>query len=460
MMKLLGLLGLSIIVCSGCSQSHLEIFPELSSESVTTQALTVEQMHEDINAFHNGVKARHPDLNRYADQLVLEQAVADLKQQVKKPMNRTEFYRIVGQLSHQFNDGHSFLIWPHQEYLALQEQGHKPFPIGIEINGEGVFIKHTYQFDGETIKAGHRLKSINGQDINDLVAFAQRFVGGETRQLREQLVAERFGLILWSVFNQIDDFTVVLEDREREFAVSITAEQDWQTAEEGRDADFYFEETQPGVGFLYLGHFDVDPEWFEGFIDESFAEAKALGVQTLIIDVRDNPGGNTDTAAYLASYIADEPFRLVSELKEKLNEDNRGLFNYKGEPGDLLLEEWEDYIDPQQGPLRFEGDVYLLIGEITYSSAIVLATTVKDYNMAILVGQQTGGFANQTAQGNLFNLPNSELRAYVPTRLLLRPSGDTAVHGVIPDVVTTPTRQNLIDGVDTEIKAVLAMIGD
>jgi hypothetical protein len=460
MIKRLGFFSLLIIVLSGCSQSHLEIFPELSSESVTTQALSVEQMHADIEALYQGVLARHPDLDRYADQAVLEQAVADLKQQVAKPMNRTGFYRIVGQLSHRFNDGHSFLIWPHQEYQALKEQGHKPFPFSIEINQEGVFTKHHYEFAGETISAGSRLVSINGQDIRDMVEFAQRFVGGETRALREQVVAERFGLMLWSVFDQMDDFNLVLEDRGREFAVNITPEQNWQSTEDTEAKDFYFKETQPGVGMLYVGHFDVDPGWFEDFIDESMARAKALGVEKLIIDIRDNPGGNTDTAAYLVSYIADKPFRMVSELKEKLNEDNRGIFNYKGEPGDLLQEEWEDYIDPQKPAVRFEGEVYLLIGEITYSSAIVLATTVKDYNMATLVGQQTGGFANQTGQGNLFSLPNSELRAYVPTRLLLRPSGDTAVRGVIPHVITRPTRQHLIDGVDTEIDAVLAMVGD
>ena len=154
-------------------------------------------------------------------------------------------------------------------------------------------------------------------------------------------------------------------------------------------------------------------------------------------------GGNTDTVAYLSRYLADEPFRLVSSMKEKLNEDNRGWFNYKGEVGDILSKDWNDYEQPMKPGTRFEGDVYLLTSAVSYSSAIVLATTLKDNDFATLVGETTGGFANQTAQGNLFNLPNSELRAYIATRLLVRPSGDTSRTGVVPHYEAVTTEEDI-----------------
>ena len=76
--------------------------------------------------------------------------------------------------------------------------------------------------------------------------------------------------------------------------------------------------------------------------------------------------------------------------------------------------------------------MYLLTGSISYSAAIVFAMTLKDNGFATLVGQPTQGFANQSGQGNLFNLPHSELRAYITTRLLVRPSGELTQQGVQP----------------------------
>lgn len=450
-----------ILMLTACSKPHLEIFPPLSDASLSTTELTVEQMHEDIDAFYTGVSERHPDLDRYAEAAELDRAVAELKAQITQPMNRTGFYQVVGQLSHTFNDGHSFLIWPYQELNLLQQEGSKPFPFAVEINAEGMFLKHSYIQNGRTLPSGSQLLAINGLPVDEIIDTSQRFVGGETRLLRENVVAYRLGTLLWSVFGYIDDFEVILDRQGTRETVAVQRSDNWQIDPVGdsqRKEQFFFEQRSPGLGYLYIGHFDVDPNWFEEFVDESFTTIRSEGIHTLIIDIRDNPGGNTDSAGYLASYLADEPFLMVSEVREKLNSDNRGLFGYRGKTGETLIDPWNDYLDPKKPGTRFDGEVFLLISPISYSAAIVFATTLKDYQMATLVGQTTGGFANQTAQGNLFNLPHSELRAYVPTRLLLRPSGNTEVHGVRPDIVTRQAQEDLLAGEDTEIKTVMSMI--
>jgi len=100
-----------------------------------------------------------------------------------------------------------------------------------------------------------------------------------------------------------------------------------------------------------------------------------------------------------------------------------------------------------------------LISPITYSSGIVFATTLKDNGFAILIGQQTGGNANQTAQGNLFNLPNSQLRAYIITRMLVRPSGTTTSGGVKPDHEIIPTASTVSTENDEEVVKAIELIG-
>jgi len=123
-----------------------------------------------------------------------------------------------------------------------------------------------------------------------------------------------------------------------------------------------------------------------------------------------------------------------------------------------LNQQWDDWVSPQSDEYGYKGESFLLINAVSYSTAIVFATTLKDNQLATLIGQATGGFANQTAQGNLYNLPNSELRAYVPTKILLRPNGDDTVKGVQPHVATKHSQKDLIMNTDTEIQAALAII--
>ncbi|WP_298632555.1 S41 family peptidase [uncultured Umboniibacter sp.] len=460
MKRTISLLLVATLLLTGCGNSHLEIFPPLSDDSLMTSKIPVEQLHQDVDAFYQGVLDRHPDLANYASLADLEAEVANIKSLINRPLTRLEFYRQVGQLSHAFNDGHTFLIWPYQEQALLDAQGQILFPLAVEINDDGLFIKNSYAFNGDVISAGSKITQLNDIDTTELVDLAQRYVGGESLALREQVVARRFPIILWSVFGYTNEFELSLEHQNESQQITLARDDDWAlvTQDQNADTDYYFEVLDGNVGYLYLADFDVDPSWFEEFVDETFSDIAARSIDSLIIDIRDNPGGNTDTVAYLTSYLADKPFRLVARVKEKLNEDNSGLLSYRGKVGEILDEPWEDWVEPTQSENHFGGDTYLLISQVSYSSAIVLATTLQDNEFATLIGQTTGGYANQTAQGNLFNLPASELRAYVPTRILLRPSGDSTVQGVIPEVITRHDAQSLQSGEDTEVAAALAII--
>jgi hypothetical protein len=389
---------------------------------------------------------------------LVHKEAALLKAQLNEPMTRVEFFRKVGALSHLFNDGHTFLLWPYQEYQALKERGALVFPFALDVIADGVFIKHDYEYDGNLLPKGSKLQSINGVDVNTIFSQAQQYVGGETDVLRQHVIAARFPIMLWAVFGYIDSFEVKLDINGGQKVVDVSAEDTWKQhdqATDGTNDDFVYRKLNDDTGYLKVATFDVSPDWFEDFIDETFDKVRLQKINTLVIDIRENGGGNTDTSTYLARYIASSPFRMISSMRERLNTDNRGLFNYRGNKGDTLEDEWDDWVDPIGEDRRFKGNTFVLISPLSYSSAIVFATAVKDNQIATLVGRETGGFANQTAQGNLFNLPNSELRVYVATRLLVRPNGKLEVSGVVPDIKVSATPEQIMAGIDADIQATL-----
>ena len=95
-------------VLVACQGSHLEIMPDLSDETLLTEYLSVEQMHQDIDALLEGALERHPNIDKYTQVSELKSYSETLKSQVTKPLMRTEFYKLEGQLSHKFNEGHAY----------------------------------------------------------------------------------------------------------------------------------------------------------------------------------------------------------------------------------------------------------------------------------------------------------------------------------------------------------------
>lgn len=451
-----------ILFTTACSSPHLEIFPELNDSSLLGKKLPVKALRQDIEAYYQGAKERHPALVQYADEQELKDMVSALQAQITQPMGRLEFYRIVGQLSHKFNDGHSFLIWPYQEYESLKAQGKKPFPLAVTLTSDGsVLTKQRYTNGATSIPAGAKIVAVNGLSIQVLMAHMQKFVGGESRFLREQIISQRFGPMLWAIYGYIDKFELQWQQADAPSLqlTSLDSQQNWHIEQQGdtEQQEFYFKILTGKSGYLYIGHFDVELDWFKPFIDRTFADIYKEEVTNLIIDLRENPGGNTDTAGYLLSYIADKDFRMISHMTEKLNQQNRGIFNYKGKPGQLLNYEWDEWLQPIDNHNRFNGQVFVLISPVTYSAAIVFASAAQDNQFATLVGQKTEGYANQTAQGNLFNLPNSRLRAYITTRILVRPSGETGANGVIPDIQARPDAESIASGRDPAVDKVLSL---
>jgi C-terminal processing protease CtpA/Prc len=83
----------------------------------------------------------------------------------------------------------------------------------------------------------------------------------------------------------------------------------------------------------------------------------------------------------------------------------------------------------------FDGPVCMLIGPATFSSATDLAAAVKDFHLATLIGEETGGRANSFGEAYPFELPNSRLIASVASAYFVRASGDTTDRrGVMPDI--------------------------
>jgi C-terminal processing protease CtpA/Prc len=100
----------------------------------------------------------------------------------------------------------------------------------------------------------------------------------------------------------------------------------------------------------------------------------------------------------------------------------------------------------------FEGNIYLLIGNYTFSSAADFAAVFKDFRWGTLIGEETGGLA--TSYGDIlpFTMPYSQLNFGVSHKYFVRPAGFDDGKGVLPDYEVKQTSADLKEGIDTVLE--------
>jgi len=201
----------------------------------------------------------------------------------------------------------------------------------------------------------------------------------------------------------------------------------------------------------------------------------ARGAAGLIVDIRENPGG-TILGDDLLARVTDRPFRGMSRIVTRRSAESDEMMRLAVKPmwrwlliGVVLplympeyvaLKHGEDSIakipvrPPPRIEPRFDGPTCLLIGDGTYSAAVVLADAARTYDLMLTIGQPTGGCPNQIGHICPFQLPNSRIVVNCAQRVYIRASGDEADVGPVrPHIEVAP-----VAGRDTALERAIVEI--
>jgi hypothetical protein len=161
-----------------------------------------------------------------------------------------------------------------------------------------------------------------------------------------------------------------------------------------------------------IGYLELDGFWRARDAAETIAAAMTVLAHTdaLIIDLRNNGGGDAAASTLLASYLLDKRTHL-------------GDFYYR--EGNRREQRWSMDVVPG---LRYGGtkDVYLLTSKDSFSAAEDFAYALKNLKRASVVGETTGGGANAGEDVRL--LPH--FTAFMPLSRLISPITQSNWEGV------------------------------
>ncbi len=399
--------------------------------------IAADDVRADFEGWLAQMAALHPDLSLRTDLAGFERTRAAIVAAIDRPMTQREAWLLFARLNPYLRDGHNGIQMPDRAALAQAhvDAGGRIFPFTVHLGSDGLLRVRDATAG---VARGARILAINGRAADQVIAEMLAVTEGDTPAFRRELVARRFVVLHWLLFGDTRDYAVTLDDGAgcpRQLLVpGATTLAPSDQPKVPASSRFAYQILAGEVGYLkagsFLGEYD---EALARVARQAFTEFKARGIRALIIDVRDNGGGDDPMwQNHLMEYITAKPYAQVGRFAVRVNQHNAG-------PGDVIGEvQRKDYKkrftpSPVQ-PLRFVGPVYLLAGRFSYSSAIQFLVAAQDFGIARIAGRETGGLACQTGKLTEIAMPRTGLRAYAPVMAFIRPSGHGCERGVIPEL--------------------------
>ncbi|BCO20591.1 hypothetical protein KUC3_34480 [Alteromonas sp. KC3] len=426
---------LKVIVCFGVLLNCSVLNAQTTKHTPFSQQLTAKQAHSDMEQWFDWLHQTHPDLTHSIKNVdVFYDEYARIKASIVEPLSALALWQKMAPLNSILADGHIKVgHGSSKQWRQWITEGTALFPFEIDIKDGSLFIVRDLSEESSEYK-GARIESVNGERATSILNKLLVNTHGDTPQFRGHVLQSQFNRLFFMTYGPHQTFDIELFHKAETQKITVNAKAAIPTHLKKHTFEEVFNVTYDAeTALLTLNTFAWDDiTQFLQFMDSTFAEIRRRNIGHLIIDIRNNGGGNDDMwMAGILRYIADKPYRHFSFYESKI------LLKYR-DPGQLVgnIERGENTrrIQPELKLENFfRGRTTVLIDTGTYSSSIVFANTLQDYGFAQLVGNPTGGRSTQSGGIQFTQLAHSGLQMISPRFLLIRPSGAKQMTPVVPD---------------------------
>ncbi|MTB53766.1 S41 family peptidase [Lewinella sp. W8] len=157
---------------------------------------------------------------------------------------------------------------------------------------------------------------------------------------------------------------------------------------------------------------------FRKLAREYFERINASEINQLVVDLRFNTGGSLSNCSFLYGFLAEEPFPALTDISSTgPTAGGKGLWNRFGMwlVGGVRKQDGT-YRQPRETRAknrvpekkRFDGQVVVLVNNLTFSAAGLFANYVQGYERGIIVGDVSGASNEVVYGGKTLEFPIGE----------------------------------------------------
>ncbi|WP_040952001.1 S41 family peptidase [Gorillibacterium massiliense] len=384
----------------------------ITQEPKSDAILTVEQVKEDAAQLTAFIEDVHPlFLNKETEEYKANKA--HFLEGASKSMSVADFRVLVSRYLSWFQDGHTRVSWKGDPMLAVDWRW----------DGSKLLISQ-----GGDLPAGAEVTEIGGVAVGKVVQLVNTLLPVENKSTEIVNVsgyAQDKSMLALAGAKVNDSVELAYTNGSETIRQQVPFHTTSKEAAEDQKPDIE-SRLEDGVFVITMRSCEMSRNLDQ--VAGDLQKAVASGVKSVVIDVRDNPGGNSSAVSKLLHAMS---------MKE-------------GEYGSVIRLSKE--ISKQKGYLRTSGSItfkpsnkakgnpnlslYVLVNEGTFSSANMLAVWVRDGHLGKLVGTPPSNSPSSYGDILYFQLEHSKLYGIVSHKKFTRPdTAKDAERELVPDIL-------------------------
>jgi Peptidase family S41 len=462
--------------------------PAQASEA-TDEKLEPEKVRADFRIARQALEEGHSGIYRYTSKEELDRVFDQAEKSLTKPMSMLAFYRVLAPVVAAIKCGHTEVSLP-RGFMKTYTGKNGILPLEVRVLEGKIYVWRDFS-GAPALLAGMEIRSINGVSASKIVEKMLAAASGDgdiqTNRMR-RISGWTFSSQLLALAGLSGPYDVALWDSKEKREIKVHLEgADMARLQAAARAKFPQDQHPKTAGelkFLDEGMIAVMKiHEFGGFVDaerkktlkefyqESFAAMNRKGTKTLVLDLRNNGGGEDELGKLLLSYLLDKPFKYYDDLV--INALEFTFKKYTKLPkvpadaverlanGKYRLVKHPNLGLQQPSKPTFAGKVLILINGGCFSTTAEFLSQAHYHRRATFIGEESGGgyYGNTSGPVPALTLPNTKLIVYVPlvTYYMAVSGYKAAAHGVLPDHPIRYTIEELLEGTDKELALALKL---
>lgn len=427
---------------------YIIILSLISSLVCSAQKVSRKEAVSDIDSLYYTLSEVHPDMYANVSIGELARTLQKVKEDLPDSMSVTDLYRRIAPWVTLIGDAHTVINMPYREIMIEAGMFMPVYPT-IDSNTGQMFVKVSVE---NKVPYDSEILSINGIPADDMVKGMERYVSGE-RDFYRRRMADNNIMGLFHLLYSSKSYNIRYREASSKKVKTVElAPVNSETFQTGLVISPKLQKMMKDLQGMTAYSFRiikekktavlefnscVQPDYMATFADSMVAVLKKEGISNLIIDVRNNGGGNSHVGDELLSRISPKPFRQYGQTYVRITPTTLALGRKQTlSPGIYFYPEG-DTNDPLPADRRFTGKIYLLTSHSTFSSASSFAWAFKQSGCGTVIGEETGGMNVHFGDVLTYVLPHSRLTCNISHKRFWQYGADeSSIHGLIPDIKT------------------------
>lgn len=355
-----------------------------------------------------------------------------------------EFYKLLSRVCAGYQDGHTGMQ-RNPLIVDTSDQTKRMLPFCLVYRLGQFYVGTTIDLLNPI--EGYKILAVNQKPLIEHLIPTLLAISGERQAYRiEQFIHyQRTYCGLFSPFGE-DLVDLAVEDPNGEsasYVIDLLSVTDYDTqvpSDHGhmvQPFEFYFDNQ---VCYWHYDRCGDDPDELAR-LEKNFRILQDRNTSHLILDLRKNRGGSSTGSEAMLSYLMDRPYHFYGQVDSKISSEilERGLQKHLRKHKGKVVKTLGEATIPPAREYPFSGELFVLIGPSTHSTAADLVSVLSDYDVGTLIGEETGGLRESFGNSHSFELPHSGFRFHVSTEKFYPPlpRPDDSRRGTVPDIAVT-----------------------